>query len=579
MEPACCRRRARACRAVAPPARRAPAAHEGLPRRRHRRDRPPARAAAARRRARGDRHDAARRSKLDGCARRAPSRGRSTRSTPSAGRGARSREAAPEAVIHQLTAIPQRIDPRKIERDFALNDRLRTEGTRILVAAAQAAGARRIIAQSIAFAYAPGPARHGPRREDPLLATSGAERASAARRQRCAELERHGARRRRHGAPLRLLLRSRQRDRRATARWAQDVARRRLPVVGGGSGVWSFIHVDDAAAATVAALDARRERRLQRRRRRAGAGLGVAARRWPRRSARRAPGACRRSLARLARRAATASPIDDPRAGRHQRAAKRELGWTPAHPSWREGFATGARLSRRRQAGLPAGRPARRPPTSSTSAERSRCGADRAGLATPEQAEAVDHDRRSRAGPVITTAVRPLAPSVRTATQRDGHVDGAQQAADERPPGSSPDVARARRGRRSTIEVIDHQRGGADEEREGRRLQRCRSTCPRRELIGACMPDEAAGRRRRAAPRSPRLTSRPASWRPTPMSTASGGSRGSHTRDHLALDQLARGVALVGRAFEQQLVVDRQQQLGLQAGVGERRVACGPSRA
>src|SRR6266576_2504868 len=65
--------------------------------------------------------------------------------------------ARPQAVIHQLTSLPRRIDPRKIERDFVLNDRLRSEGTRHLVAAAQAAGAERIVAQSIAFAYAPGP--------------------------------------------------------------------------------------------------------------------------------------------------------------------------------------------------------------------------------------------------------------------------------------------------------------------------------------------------------------------------------------------------------------------------------------
>src|SRR5215471_9298488 len=62
-------------------------------------------------------------------------------------------DARPDAVIHELTALPQRIDPRKMERDFALNDRLRSEGTRYLVDAAQAAGATRIVAQSIAFAY------------------------------------------------------------------------------------------------------------------------------------------------------------------------------------------------------------------------------------------------------------------------------------------------------------------------------------------------------------------------------------------------------------------------------------------
>ena len=67
--------------------------------------------------------------------------------------------ARPDAVIHQLTAIPARIDPRKIERDFALTDRLRTRGHAASCRGrAQASGAARIVAQSIAFAYAPGPA-------------------------------------------------------------------------------------------------------------------------------------------------------------------------------------------------------------------------------------------------------------------------------------------------------------------------------------------------------------------------------------------------------------------------------------
>ncbi len=65
-------------------------------------------------------------------------------------------EAAPEAIIHQLTAIPARIDPRRFERDFALTDRLRTEATANLAAAARRGGAR-LIAQSIVFSYAPGP--------------------------------------------------------------------------------------------------------------------------------------------------------------------------------------------------------------------------------------------------------------------------------------------------------------------------------------------------------------------------------------------------------------------------------------
>src|ERR1700709_2900096 len=61
--------------------------------------------------------------------------------------------AAPEAVVHALTALPQRYDPRSDY--FAATNRIRTEGTRNLVAVARTAGARRLVAESIAFAYRP----------------------------------------------------------------------------------------------------------------------------------------------------------------------------------------------------------------------------------------------------------------------------------------------------------------------------------------------------------------------------------------------------------------------------------------
>src|SRR5918992_191798 len=64
-------------------------------------------------------------------------------------------EAAPEVVVHQLTALPHRFDPRDKEI-YAPTNRLRSEATRTLLDAARAAGARRLICQSIAFAYAPG---------------------------------------------------------------------------------------------------------------------------------------------------------------------------------------------------------------------------------------------------------------------------------------------------------------------------------------------------------------------------------------------------------------------------------------
>jgi nucleoside-diphosphate-sugar epimerase len=68
--------------------------------------------------------------------------------------------ARPEIVIHQLTDLPQVLDPARLRDALSRNSRLRIEGTANLVAAAQAAGARRLIAQSIAFAYAVGPEPH-----------------------------------------------------------------------------------------------------------------------------------------------------------------------------------------------------------------------------------------------------------------------------------------------------------------------------------------------------------------------------------------------------------------------------------
>jgi len=69
-------------------------------------------------------------------------------------------QARPEIVIHQLTDLPRDFDDTKIAAAYPLNARIRTEGTRNLVAAAQAAAARRFIVQSVAFAYAPGSEPH-----------------------------------------------------------------------------------------------------------------------------------------------------------------------------------------------------------------------------------------------------------------------------------------------------------------------------------------------------------------------------------------------------------------------------------
>jgi nucleoside-diphosphate-sugar epimerase len=68
--------------------------------------------------------------------------------------------ARPETVIHQLTDLPREFDEARIVASYANNARIRSEGTRNLIAAAQAAAARRLIVQSIAFGYAPGGEPH-----------------------------------------------------------------------------------------------------------------------------------------------------------------------------------------------------------------------------------------------------------------------------------------------------------------------------------------------------------------------------------------------------------------------------------
>ena len=74
-------------------------------------------------------------------------------------------------MIHQLTDLPAVLDEAQLAAAYARNARIRTEGTRNLIAAAQAAGARRLIVQSVAFAYAPGPEPHA--ETDPLNLTDG----------------------------------------------------------------------------------------------------------------------------------------------------------------------------------------------------------------------------------------------------------------------------------------------------------------------------------------------------------------------------------------------------------------------
>ncbi len=171
-------------------------------------------------------------------------------------------EAEPQTVIHMLTALPLRLDPRHLPRDLAINDRLREDGTRDLVAAAQQAGATRMIAQSVAFLYMPlaGIAGRPPLRteEDPLdfeapktLMRSIQALHMLEHTVRSADgltgvVLRFGYL---YGPGTRFC---------SQGTVVEDLRRRRLPMVGDGSAVWSFVHVDDAARSVLAALDAPR---------------------------------------------------------------------------------------------------------------------------------------------------------------------------------------------------------------------------------------------------------------------------------------------------------------------------------
>jgi nucleoside-diphosphate-sugar epimerase len=245
-------------------------------------------------------------------------------------------EAGPEVVINQLTAIPARIDPRKVERDFALTNRLRTEGTRILIEAARAAGAERMIAQSIVLVYAPGPPGtvHGESDPVSLSPPKGYERTGGA----LVELERQvldaGGQVLRYGffyGPGTSVSRA--------GAIGSDVRRRRLPVLGGGTGVWSFIHIEDAARATVATLA------------NSTPGAYNIVDDEPARVAEWIPAladalgapAPMRVPALLARPLAGSYGITTmtEAQGASNALAKRELAWQPSFPSWREGFRRG----------------------------------------------------------------------------------------------------------------------------------------------------------------------------------------------------------------------------------------------
>jgi 2-alkyl-3-oxoalkanoate reductase len=244
--------------------------------------------------------------------------------------------AEPEVVVHLLTALPPTFKPRS---DLGPTNRVRVEGTRNLVAAARDAGARRLVAESVAFFYAP----EGDLVKDetaPLYARPPGAFGDAAVALADLEGQVLGAQDL-EGVILRYgWLYGPGTYYASDGSLAKDTRKRRSPIVGQGTGVFSFVHVDDAAGATVAAVE------------RGDPGVynvvddepaplhewaPVYAQALGAKPPRRVPV----WLARLVAGPAMAETALTLR-GASNAKAKRELGWQPRHPSWREGFRASA---------------------------------------------------------------------------------------------------------------------------------------------------------------------------------------------------------------------------------------------
>ena len=249
--------------------------------------------------------------------------------------------AEPEAIVHQLTALSGEFDMRHIDRFFKTTNRLRTEGTDNLLAAGRAVGARRFVAQSFAgwpAARTGGPVQGEDAPFDPDLPKQLRGMLDAIRHLEEAVtgadwLEgvvlRYGG----FYGPGTTLSAD------PAAAHSAAVRKRQFPVVGDGGGIWSFIHVEDAAAATALAVE-RGERGIYN----VVDDDPAPAREWLPELARtlgaKPPRHVPRWLGRLFAGEAATIMMTEVRGASNEK-AKRELGWKPRYASWRVGFAQG----------------------------------------------------------------------------------------------------------------------------------------------------------------------------------------------------------------------------------------------
>jgi nucleoside-diphosphate-sugar epimerase len=243
----------------------------------------------------------------------------------------------PEAIIHQLTALSGDLDLRNLDRTFVMTNRLRTEGTDHLLSAARAAGVRRFLAQSFAgwpYARVGGPVKdeEAPLDDDPPA--SARETIAAIRHLERAVSEADWT----EGIVLRYGgFYGPGTSAAPGGEQFEAIRRRRFPVVGGGTAVTSFVHVEDAADATVAALERGRPGFYN-----VVDDEPAAVHEWLPEVARligaKPPRRIPSWVGRLLAGEAAVVMMTELRGASNEK-AKRELGWVPRHPSWRQGVA------------------------------------------------------------------------------------------------------------------------------------------------------------------------------------------------------------------------------------------------
>jgi nucleoside-diphosphate-sugar epimerase len=245
-------------------------------------------------------------------------------------------KAEPDVVVHQMTALSGSFDMRRIDQFFAMTNRLRTEGTDILLAAARSAGVRKFVAQSFAgwpYARVGGPVKTEEDPLDPSPPERLRDTLDAIRHLESAVLSAGDI----DGVVLRYGgFYGPQSSISPDGEIVAMVRKRRFPIVGDGAGVWSFVHLDDVATATAAAIE-RRARGIYNivddEPARVADWLPVLAAAAGAKPPRHVPV----WLGRLAVGPQGVAMMTEIR-GASNAKAKRELGWQLIHPSWREGF-------------------------------------------------------------------------------------------------------------------------------------------------------------------------------------------------------------------------------------------------